>query len=309
VALIFHSNVASPAPWIAALQALMPDLEIRVWPEIGDPADAEVMLAWLPPRGSLARLPNLKLLQCMGAGVDQLLADESIPPGLPVARLVNDNQTAGMTEYVLAAVLRYHRRLDEYARFQRDRHWERLPHVDACDRCIGVMGLGDLGRAVADKLALLGFPLVGWSRHPKELAGIDTFHGPDGLQLFLPRCEILVCLLPFTPSTADILRRDLFDRLPRGAHLINAGRGPLLVEEDLLRALDDGRIAGATLDVFRREPLSVDDLLWAHPKLTITPHIATIVTPQSTAPQIVENIRRVRAGLPPRHLIDRSVGY
>jgi glyoxylate/hydroxypyruvate reductase A len=228
---------------------------------------------------------------------------------LPIARLVDDNQTAGMRDYVLATVLKYHRRLDVYARQQADRVWNRLPHVDADQRRVGIMGLGALGIAVAKTLRSLDFDVAGWSRTPKDLRGVATYAGVEGWLPFLARSDILVCLLPLTPETRGILDRRTFAALPQGAAVINAGRGGHLIPADLIEALDSGQLGGATLDVFEHEPLKPEDPLWAHKLIDITPHIATISTPRTAAARIVENIRRARAGLPLLDLVDRTRGY
>jgi glyoxylate/hydroxypyruvate reductase A len=235
----------------------------------------------------------------------------SLGPGadLPIARLVDENQTAGMTQYVLASVLRYHRQLDVYARLQAERVWRELPHVDACDRRVGILGMGVLGTDAAIALNRLGFDVAGWSRTPKGVPGVASHHGAAGLPALLARTDILVCLLPLTPATEGILCRELFEQLPRGAWLVNAGRGRHLVEEDLLAALDEGLIAGATLDVCRDEPLPPHHRLWSHPKITLTPHIATSATPRTAAAQIAENVRRAREGLALKNQIDRAAGY
>jgi len=282
---------------------------MRVWPEIGDPAEIEVMLAWRPPSGALTGMTNLRFLQALGAGVDQLFADPTIPADLPIARLVDDNLTAGMRDYVLAMVLKYHRWLDLYARQQATGLWQRYPHIDPPDRRVGIMGLGALGIAAASALAALDFDIAGWSRTPKTLDGIKTYAGSEGWAPFLAHSDILVCLLPLTPETEGILNAATFAGLPAGATVINAGRGGHLVAADLVAALDSGHLRGATLDVFEREPLKPDDPLWRHPKLDITPHIATISSPRTAAARVAENIRRARAGQPLLNMVDRSRGY
>jgi len=309
MALVFYSLVLDPEPWQAAFAELMPDLDVRVWPEIGDPAEVEVMLAWRPPRGALADMPNLRFLQAFGAGVDQLLADPTIPADLPIARIVDENQTAGMRDYVLAMVLKYHRRLDVYARQQSAAVWNRLPHVDPGERRVAIMGLGELGIAAARTLAMLGFDVAGWSRTPKLIDGVKTYAGAEGWETFLAHADILVCLLPLTPETEGILNAKTFAALPVGAAVINAGRGGHIVLPDLVAALDSGHLCGATLDVFEHEPLKPDDPIWRYPKLDITPHIATISTARTSAARVVENIRRVRAGQSPLNLINRARGY
>ena len=308
MAILLHTAAADPRPWGDALAAVIPGLDVRIWPDIGWPEEIDVLLSWLPPEGILKQLPNLKLLQCWGAGIDQL-AIADLPAGLPVARIVNADQTAGMVQYVLATVLRYHRQLDVYACQQAERTWKRLPHADARDRKIGVMGLGELGGASAKALAGLGFETSGWARRPKPLPGVATYAGPGQLPAFLKSLDILVCLLPLTRETENLIDARLLALLPKGAKLINASRGKLVVEADLVAALDAGQLGAATLDVAREEPLPEASPLWVHPAITLTPHVSTIVTQRGTIPGIAENIRRLHAGEPLLHLIDRKAGY
>jgi glyoxylate/hydroxypyruvate reductase A len=306
---LVYASRLDPKPWLEAFGRLMPELEVRVWPEIGNPDEVEVLLAWRPPDDAFQRLTKLRFLQVFGMGADQLLRSIPIPPDLPIARLVDPDQTQGMREWVLYHVLRFHRRFHLYDRQQRAAEWVRLPHTDAQQRRIGIMGLGALGSDAARTLAQLNFEVAGWSRSPKEIPGVAAFHGADGLAAFLARTEILVCLLPLTDQTEGILNRDLFHRLPRGACVINAGRGGHCVIEDLLAALDSGQLEAAALDVFPTEPLPADSPIWRHPGITATPHVATIATARSAAGQVVENIRRARAGAALLNLIDRNAGY
>jgi len=307
--LLFSSQVDDPAAWTRALKRNMPELEIRVWPEVGDVRDIDVALVWRYPPGDLRRYPNLKLIYSLGAGVDHLLDDPDLPTGVPIARIVDPALTDGMSEYVLLAVLRYHRRLPEYERLQRERQWKKLPQPSAVERRIGILGMGELGRDVGIKLAALGFRVAGWSRRPKKIMGIESFAGEDALPAFLARTDILVCLLPLTPETRGIINAHTLAQLSRGAYVINAARGGHVVDADLIAALDSGHIAGATLDVFTPEPLPPTHPYWTHPKVTVTPHIASLTNPETASVQIAANIRRLFAGRPLRHLVDRMAGY
>jgi glyoxylate/hydroxypyruvate reductase A len=257
----------------------------------------------------LKTYPNLKGISSFGAGVEHILADPDLPPAVPVVRIVDERLTIGITEYVLLHVLRHHRQLDALQAAQRERRWERLPPPDTRGTTIGILGLGQIGSHCAEALLGLGFNVAGWSRTPKRLPGVRSFHGPDQLHPFLGLCNYLVCLLPLTPATRGILNRETLSALPRGAVLINVGRGPELVEEDLLTVLESGHLAAATLDVFVREPLAPEHPFWTHPKITVTPHNASDSIPEHVAPQIVDNIRRARAGLPLLNVVDRRTGY
>ena len=214
-----------------------------------------------------------------------------------------------MSEYVTMHVLRYHREVPALEQQQRDKVWHELIAPTAPSRKVGILGLGVLGQDCARVLHALKFDLASWSRTPKQVDGVQSFHGADGLDPFLARTEILVCLLPLTAETEGILNRDLFAKLPRGAALINAGRGGHQVEADILEALDNGQLSGATLDVFRTEPLPTDSPFWTHPKVTLTPHIASVTQQVSAIEQVVANIRRIQAGEAPLNTVDRELGY
>jgi glyoxylate/hydroxypyruvate reductase A len=308
MALLFLSADDPAEAWCKALRRHMPALDIRVWPETGDPEEIEVALIWQPPPGELARFPKLKAILSLGAGIDRLLADPTLPD-LPLARMVDPSLTRTMGDYVLLAALRHHRRFDCFERAQRERRWDfHLPEPTA-SKTVGVMGLGELGAHAAGRLAAHGFETVGWSRTARHLAGVTCLAGAEQLDRFLARSEILVCLLPLTAETRGVLNRELFEKLPDGACLINAARGAHLVEADLIAALDRGKLAGATLDVFEAEPLAEESPLWAHSKILITPHVASYCEPETAAEGVAENIRRALAGEPLRHQVDRPRGY
>ena len=309
MALLIYSPSHAVADWAKAIQALAPDLDIRIDPEAGNPADIDVALVWKPPPGLLQRFFNLKLIHSFGAGVDGILADPNIPKHVPLARVVDGGLTVSMAEYVLLHVLRFHRQLDVLQQNQRDRTWRWLPPVDASERVVGIMGMGALGSHVAPKLVNLGFQVASWSRSLKAVEGVTSFHGDEHLDGFLRICNILVCLLPLTPQTRGIINRRTLSLLPRGAYLINAGRGAHVVDDDLLHALDSDWLAGATLDVFNEEPLPPDHPFWTHPKVTVTPHNAADSIPAHVAPQIVDNIRRLQNGQPILRLGDYARGY
>ncbi|WP_341704943.1 glyoxylate/hydroxypyruvate reductase A [Ferrovibrio sp.] len=309
MALLIYSPTHPVADWGAAIRALAPDLDIRLWPDMGDPADIDVALVWKPPAGLLPSLPNLKLMQSFGAGVDGILADPNIPRHVPLARVVDGNLTIGMTEYVLLHVLHFHRQVAAMQQNQRSGRWQWLPPVAASERVVGIMGMGTLGCHAAKKLVDFGFQVAGWSRGLKAVDGVTSFHGDEHLDGFLRICNVLVCLLPLTPATRGIICRRTLSLLPRGAYVINAARGGHVVDDDLLHALDSDWLSGATLDVFNEEPLREGHPFWTHPKVTVTPHNAADSIPAQVAPQIVDNIRRLQAGQPILRLVDYSRGY
>jgi glyoxylate/hydroxypyruvate reductase len=309
MALIFYSESDRYDAWRDALHAAVPDLEFRPWEEPGDPADIEFALVWLPPQGALRQFPNLKAILNLGAGVDALLKDPTLPEGVPVVRMVDDDLATCMAEYVLLHVLRYHREQPALDAQQRAHDWRMIASPAAMHRRVGILGLGAMGGEAARLLVGAGFDVAGWSRRPKDLPGVQSFHGEEGRAAFLARSEILVCLLPLTPETEGILDRDLFQALPAGAYLINAGRGGHQVESDILAALDSGQLAGATLDVFREEPLPAASPFWDHPKVMVTPHNASVTNPRSAVRHVCESVRRVRAGEPLRNVVDPDLGY
>lgn len=309
MALLIKTDVDRGTAWVEALAAAYPELKTHTWPYDGDPADIDYALVWKPPEGELKRYPNLKAIFSVGAGIDHLASDPELPEGVPVVRMVEPGLTAGMSEYVTLAVLGHHRFVQDYNRQRQAKVWAEIPQIAGSARQVGVLGLGVLGRDALAKLAPFGFRLAGWSRTPKSLPGINCYHGEEGLQEFLAGTHILVCLLPLTPETEGILCRETFDQMPEGAAVVNVGRGGHLVEDDLLAALDSGRLSGASLDVFRKEPLPKKHAFWGHPKIFMTPHIASMTIPETACQAVVANIHRQEAGEPLRHVVDMARGY
>jgi len=309
MALLFRSSVDSEARWKPQLTRLMPELEVRIWPEIGDTAEIDYALVWRPAPGSLASLPNLKLILSLGAGVDHILTDPHLPGGVPIVRLVDPYMTDAMSEYVVLQVLRLHRQDFDYRCQQERRMWLELDQKNAAERAVGILGFGELGQDAARKLQGLGFDVALWGRRQRTAEGLLGYAGSTGLSVLLDRSEILVCLLPLTAETEGILNASTFAMLPKGAALINAARGRHLVEEDLLAALASGRLSAAVLDVFRDEPLPADHPFWHHPRIVVTPHVAAATHPPTAAPIILDNIRRLEAGLPLLNQVDPARGY
>jgi glyoxylate/hydroxypyruvate reductase A len=312
-AILIAVTGATANEWYARFRRDAGTRDLRVWPEVGEPTDIAYACGWRPPPGVFAALPNLKTIFNLGAGVDAMLADPTLPD-VPLARVVHPDLTARMTEYVVLHVLMHHRRQRIYDAQQRERIWRGHPQPAASAVTVGIMGLGAIGCEIAAVLARIGFRVVGWSRTPKRLPDVDCFHGREELDAFLAKIEILACVLPATPATDGILNLDLFRKLRRdgplgGAHLINAGRGRLQVDADIVTALDDGTLAGATLDVFPTEPLPQDSPLWLHPKVTITPHNAGDLDPDTLVADVLHQIDRCEQGHPPTNLIDRTLGY
>jgi glyoxylate/hydroxypyruvate reductase A len=309
MALLFRSSVDSESRWKPQLARLMPELEVRIWPEIGEPSEIDYALVWRPEPGFLASLPNLKLILSLGAGVDHILTDPHLPGGVPIVRLVDPYMTDAMSEYVVLQVLRLHRQDLDYRAQQERRMWLELDQKNAAERAVGILGFGELGQDAARKLQGLGFDVALWGRRQRTAEGLLGYAGSTGLSALLDRSEILVCVLPLTAETEGILNASTFAMLPKGAALINAARGGHLVEEDLLAALASGRLSAAVLDVFRDEPLPADHPFWRHPRIAVTPHVAAATHPPTAAPIILDNIRRLEAGLPLLNQVDPARGY
>ncbi|BBK41155.1 glyoxylate/hydroxypyruvate reductase A [Allostella vacuolata] len=308
--ILLHCRPDRRERWAAALAAVAGDSPVRVWPDVGPRAAVEVVVAMSPLPEPLSGFPGLRFLATTGAGVDAFLRDPAtIPPGLPIVRLVDPTLTRSMAEYVLSAVLFLHRDLHHYARRQRACEWSPRPRCDPAERPVGILGMGVLGRAAAELLAGIGFPVMGWSRTARSMPGVVCLHGPEGLAELAARARILVCLLPLTAETRGILGRPLFDRLAPGAGLVNAGRGGHLVESDLLAALDGGRLEHAVLDVFADEPLPPAHPFWLHPGVTVTPHVASLTVPETAAAAIADALARARRGEPLPNQVDRGRGY
>ena len=308
------ASASDAAVWVEHLRRYLPGRSIRCWPDdVGDPAEVAYICAWKAPPGALGRFPNARVVFSLGAGVDHILADPALPK-LPLVRIVDADLTQRMTEYVTLHTLMIHRRQRAYDAQQKARVWHELAQPAARDVAVGIMGLGVLGKDAAEVLRRIGFRVAGWSRSPKTIAGIETFHGAAGLDAFLARTEILIALLPLTAATRGILALPLLRKLNRdgalgGAHLINAGRGGLQIDADILVALDQGVLASATLDVFPTEPLPNDSALWTHPRVTITPHNAAWSDPAALAEGIARQIARFEAGQPLEGLVDTATGY
>lgn len=295
--------------WKDALYQHVPGLEIVTFPFVGDPSDIEVVIAWEPPQGLLASMPNLKLVISTGAGVDHILKDKTFPRDVPLVRMVDPGLTQGMVEYVVMAALLCSRRMHRAFSAQARKMWEPETVPLAPEVTVGIMGMGVLGRACAGALLGMGYNVIGWSRTPKKFDEVQTFDGIEGLEKFLTRTQILTCLLPLTAETEGILGRGTFNRLPPGAAVINAGRGAHMIEADLLQALDMGKIEVAVLDVFNEEPLPVDNPLWDHPRVFITPHTASVTTPESAIVSVADAIDELRKGLPLSNLVNVELGY
>ncbi|HEY8609682.1 MAG TPA: glyoxylate/hydroxypyruvate reductase A [Roseomonas sp.] len=308
MSIVYKSEPVRGAAWQRLFAEALPDLPFHIWPETGDPAAVRYMAAWQPPEDLAARFPALEVLFSTGAGVDQFDL-RALPPHVQVVRMVEPGLTAGMTEYVTLSVLALHREFPLFLDQQRRRVWAVTKGVRADQRRVGVLGLGVLGLAAVKALQGFGFAVSGWSRSRRALDGARSFAGAEELPAFLAGLDILVCLLPLTPETRGMLNAELFAALPRGAGIVNAGRGGHVVEADLLAALDSGHLSTAILDVAEPEPPGQDHPFWSHPRIWLTPHIASTTHADTGGEALIENIRRHRRGEPIPGLVDRARGY
>ena len=309
MAILLISKTQKIDDWRAVMAPLLPGVAWRAWPEVGAASEIDMALAWKAHAGVYEGLPNLRLICSLGQGVDHLFRHGDLPAGVAVVRLVDESMRRQMTAYVTGAVLRWHCRMAGYATLQADRRWRRLDAADPTETRVGVLGLGALGRDVAEKLRALGFAVRGWSRGRKDIPGVDCFAGRGFLAAMLGGCDVVCCLLPLTNETRGILDAGAFDAMRPGAYLINTARGGHLVEADLLAALASGHIAGATLDVFETEPLPAASPLWDHPAVTVTPHASAVTLAQSCAAQVADNYRRLIEGRPMINAVDPARQY
>jgi glyoxylate/hydroxypyruvate reductase A len=304
--LLFCCAGTKPEPWIAGLRAALPAADVAVW-EPGAPA-ADYAVVWAPPQAFLDEQPGLRAVFNIGAGVDALLKLR-LPPTARVVRLDDAGMSVQMAEYVCHAVIRHFREFDGYEADVRQGRWSYRKPRSRADFAVGVMGLGVLGSRVAQALRVFEFPVNGWSRSPKALDGVRGFSGREGFNDFLAASRVLVNLLPLTPDTQDILNRGTLSRLQPGGYIVNVARGAHLVDEDLLALLDEGHLAGATLDVFRTEPLPAGHPFWAHPKITVTPHTSARTLRDESIAQIAGKIRALEQGEPIAGIVDPVRGY
>jgi glyoxylate/hydroxypyruvate reductase A len=292
--------------WVKTFKKVDPKIDIQVFPDIWDKESVELVILWQHPKGILKEFPNLKLICSMGAGVDHILSDPEIPLSLPITRIVDPGITVPMTNYVVMATLNFQRQLFRYQANQKSKVWD-MSNPELETR-VGVMGVGALGSDVIEKLKSLQFPVFGYGNSPKSDTNYPYFHG-DELPLFLKEVNLIICMLPLTPRTENILDMDFFRKCNKGTYIINVARGNHLVEEDLLTAIGEGIISGAFLDVFRKEPLPKEHPFWNSDKITITPHIASVTNPDSAIPQIIENYKRIINHEPLLNQINPILGY
>lgn len=310
--IIFYHPTFDAAWWIEALEKALPQANVREW-KLGDNDHADYALVWHPPVEMLAGR-ELKAVFALGAGVDSILSKlqahpEMLAPSVPLFRLEDTGMALQMQEYAVSQVLHWFRRFDDYQAQKEQTLWQPLPEYSREEFTIGIMGAGVLGSKVAQSLQAWGFPLRCWSRSRKSWPGVESFAGNDELTDFLSKSKVLINLLPNTAETVGIINQQLLNALPQEAWLINLARGVHLIEDDLIQALNSGKLKGAMLDVFNQEPLPPKSPLWKHPRVAITPHIAAVTRPAEAVTYISQTISRLEKGEPVTGLVDRLRGY
>lgn len=302
-------NPKGVEPWVEALHQIDPQLDIRVFPNDSNREEIDFALTWRHPHGVFKDYPNIKCISSMGAGVDHLLKDPNLPEQAVITRLVDPNLAQDMAEFVLALVMNHLRDLNAFKLKQTQTIWKPAWYLRIKDVKVGVMGVGAIGKQVVLELQKAGFNVIGWARTEKKIPGLITYSGSAEITKFLSHTDILVCVLPLTKETKGILNKNIFKILPKNAFVINVGRGEHLVEKDLLQFIAEGHLSGASLDVFAEEPLPSGNPLWKHPRVNITPHIASLTDPSSAAQQIVENYYRMKEGKELLNIVSREKGY
>ena len=308
MSVVFYSESDDPLPWRNAFAAALPKMPFHVWPDITDVESVRYALVWNPPSGLLKKLPNLRAVLALGAGVDYLMADPTVP-NVPIVRLLDAGLAPQMAEYAIYAVLYFHRGMPGYLAQQAKSLWRPHAPVSASQWTVGVMGTGIIGGLIARNLVALGYAVRGWSRSGTHIEGVESFAGDNQKDAFLSGSRVVVNTLPLTGETAGILGARTFRSMPRDSYVVNIGRGGHLVENELLAALDSGHIAGAMLDVFNEEPLPASHPFWSHPRVVVTPHVAGVTIAAEAEAQVIANVKRMEQGESPVGLVDRAKGY
>jgi len=302
-------EVFDPHVWLDAFKKAAPSVAIEFWPNVKHKGEVELIAVWGKPTFDFGQFSHLKCISSLGAGVDHILANDTIPSDIPITRVVDPGMWQQMSEYVVFAVIEHRRRFFGYLQGQQNKSWIKQSEIDLEDYTIGIMGLGSLGQDAARCLKALGYNVIGWSRTKKDLPGVHSFVGDDEFSEFLSRSNVLICFLPLTDDTRFIMDKALFSKLPKGAYVINVARGQMLVDEDLIEAIDQGHLSGAFLDVFQREPLEPEHPFWTHPKIHMTPHMSSNPVVENAVAQVLENYDRVKKSKLLLHEVKRNQGY
>ena len=303
--------IAPPVPtqkWKENFEKIVPHIPLEVGVDSAHPEEVVCAMVWKQPKGALKAFPNLKLIFSMGAGVDHILTDDTIPKHIPVCRVVDAQMAFSMSNYILMALLNHHRSWYDFQKAQQEKHWAQFEFVERNVK-VGVLGIGHLGMDAANKIHRMGFPVIGFSNSPKQTSFPSFYGNEKALNHFLEQINVLVCTLPYTSKTHGLLNYTLFEKFKEPTYLINVSRGSIQVEKDILRALDRGILSGAFLDVFEQEPLPQSSPLWSHPKVKITPHIASLTYPKESTYQVLHCFECLEKGLPLPQQVDREKMY
>ncbi|MBZ9779038.1 glyoxylate/hydroxypyruvate reductase A [Psychroflexus sp. CAK8W] len=308
MSILLVSTTRDPDKWVKTLKEKNESLDIQIYPDVERPDDVEFAISWKHPEGLYKDFPNLKVIASMGAGVNHILKDDKLPEGVKVTRIVDNQLTEDMSQFVLLQCLAVSRNLFIHLQDQSDKRWKPKSYQTPEKTSVGIMGYGVLGQEAGKVLKANGFEVFGYANSSKMVNGVKVY-GADELDAFLNKTQILVCLLPVTSKTKGILDLQLFEKLKEDAYLINVARGEHLIEADLISAIDRDIIKGASLDVFQEEPLPEIHPFWNHPKIQITPHIASMTGPESVANQLLENYNRMKKGESLINEVDVEKGY
>ncbi len=306
---IYNNQKRNITSWIEALKKCDKDLDLRIYPDVGNKDDITFALTWGYPKGLWGDFKNLKAISSIGAGVNHIINDTTLNSNIKVLKLTDDNLNQSMWEYLLGAVTFYTLNFHTYKNQQKETLWQELANNSFKDTTIGIMGLGSIGKFVATNFSNLGFNVKGYSSSKKDIKDITTYNQDNSIEEFLDGVDILISILPLTQDTRNIFNKNFFSKMKKGSKFINVGRGPQVVEDDLVEALNTKHLNSAFLDVFKKEPIENDHQFWKHPDIYITPHIASVTNPNSVASQIIENYNRVSKGLEPYNTANRIKGY
>lgn len=309
MALLIYAGDRDASRWVDELKLVDDSLDIRVYPDYGSADEIKFAITWPYPDGLWSDFANLKAISSIGAGVSHILDDSTLSSDIPVLKLVDDKLNQSMWEYLLATVSHHTMGLHLYKELQSQKHWRELPAKSFADTTVGILGLGSIGSFVAKRFSALGFNVVGFANTPKEIDGIEVTTLCGASDEIMGCVDVWISILPLTTQTVGIFDKGFFSRVKKGCTFINVGRGAQVVESDLIKALDSGILSSAYLDVFSEEPLPSSHIFWVHPKVHVTPHIASITDPSSVAEQIVKNYHNVSQGLSLSNVVSRSVGY
>ncbi|MFT4536049.1 MAG: glyoxylate/hydroxypyruvate reductase A [Saprospiraceae bacterium] len=306
---IYTRNVKQSQSWADILKSNLQNERIEIYPNISDFVNVTFLVCWKPEEGLLGKFPNLKAIQSLGAGVDHILDNHVVPSHIKVSKVVDVNLTHDMWEHSMSIILSDMKNLPLHAKNQKSKIWKPKRYTRIKDVSIGILGLGSIGKYVASQFALMGFKVGGWSRSKKEIQNVDTYSEESGLKTLLSVSDYVINILPLTKETRSIVDLDFLAKMKQGSYFINIGRGPHVVNADLLSSIDTGKLRGAALDVFEKEPLPIESAIWNHPLITITPHIASLTHIDSVFPQVIENYNRLINGELLLNLVDLSKGY